>query len=309
MIRILFSADPVLWPDYRDALPGALARAGITAELSPDLSPERVDYIVYAPNDTLSDFSDFPNLKAVLSLWAGVERIVGNETLRVPLTRMVDDGLRQGMVEWVTGHALRHHLGMDAHIVNPAHLWQPSAPPLAADRPVTILGLGALGQACGLALAGLGFPVTGWSRRPREVAGLRCLSGQTGFAEALNGAAIVVLLLPDTDATRNILDADALAQMAWGGFVLNPGRGTLIDDAALLAALEAGQIAHATLDVFRTEPLPSIHPFWHHPRVTITPHIASETRPDTASAVIAENIRRCEAGEPLLHLVDRAAGY
>ncbi|MFN6979468.1 MAG: NAD(P)-dependent oxidoreductase, partial [Gemmobacter sp.] len=180
---------------------------------------------------------------------------------------------------------------------------------LAAERPVTILGFGALGQASGRALAGLGFPVTGWSRGPREVAGMRCLHGPAGLDAALAGAQVVVTLLPRTPETECILDARTLALTARGAFVINPGRGTLIDDAALLAALDAGQIAHATLDVFREEPLPPGHPFWAHPRVTVTPHIAATTRPVTAARVVAENIRRGEAGEPLLHLVDRARGY
>ena len=122
-------------------------------------------------------------------------------------------------------------------------------------------------------------------------------------------ADIAVLLLPDTGATENILNSETLAQMPKGAFVINPGRGPLIDDAALLTALETGQVAHATLDVFRVEPLPSDHPFWMHPKVTVTPHLAAETRAVTASQAIVENIRRGEAGEDFLHLVDRAKGY
>ena len=118
-----------------------------------------------------------------------------------------------------------------------------------------------------------------------------------------------MLLLPDTPGTANILDARALATLPEGSVIVNPGRGPLIDDDALLAALDRGHIRHATLDVFRQEPLPADHPYWAHPRVTVTPHIASETRPDTASRVIVENIRRGEAGEPFLHLVDRDQGY
>jgi glyoxylate/hydroxypyruvate reductase A len=118
-----------------------------------------------------------------------------------------------------------------------------------------------------------------------------------------------VLLLPLTRETTNIIAQSALAQMPKGAFVINPGRGALIDDAALLESLNSGHLAHATLDVFRTEPLPADHPFWAHPGVTVTPHIASETRADTSADIIAENIRRCEAGEPLLFLVDRNAGY
>jgi glyoxylate/hydroxypyruvate reductase A len=133
--------------------------------------------------------------------------------------------------------------------------------------------------------------------------------GDDGLDAVLTRAEIVVLLLPDTPATENVLNDRTLALLPEGAAVVNPGRGPLIDDDALLAALDAGQIGHATLDVFRTEPLPPDHPYWAHPKVTVTPHIASETRPASAARVIAENIRRGEAGEPFLHLVDRKAGY
>ncbi|MBU0862395.1 MAG: glyoxylate/hydroxypyruvate reductase A, partial [Alphaproteobacteria bacterium] len=182
-------------------------------------------------------------------------------------------------------------------------------PPLAKDRPITVLGLGALGAACGQALAALGFPVTGWSRSQKQIDGLTCLSGDDGLTTALSGAQGIVLLLPQTPATDSILNARSLALLEPGAFIVNPGRGPLIDDAALLAALGSGQVGAATLDVFRKEPLAADDPYWSHPRVTVTPHIASTTRPDTAAQVIAENIRRGEAGLPFLHLVDRKAGY
>ncbi|TNC49024.1 glyoxylate/hydroxypyruvate reductase A [Rubellimicrobium rubrum] len=309
-VNILFAAPAHLWDQYRDPLAQALAEAGVLADLSRDHAPEAVDWIVYAPGGPLSDFSPFPRAKGVLSLWAGVERIVPNATLRLPLARMVDEGLRQGMIEWVVGHALRHHLGMDAHILRQDGVWRHEAPKLASERPVTVLGLGELGLACALALAALGFPVTGWSRRPKAEPGLaRCLSGRELLQDALRGAEIVVLLTPLTSDTENLMDAERLALPARGFVLLNPGRGALIDDGALLAALGSGQVGHATLDVFRQEPLPPDHPFWAHPRVTVTPHIAAETRPATASRVIAENVRRGQAGEPLLYLVDRKAGY
>jgi glyoxylate/hydroxypyruvate reductase A len=304
MPLILFAA-PSLWPDYRTALPHALAEAGVTAEVVTEAQPETVDYIVYAPSSPLQDFTAYTRTKAVLSLWAGVERIVGNTTLTQPLCRMVDPGLTEGMVEWVVGHTLRHHLGMDRHIVNPGHVWDPTCPPLARERPVAVLGMGALGAACAAALRALNFPVTGWSRTEKP----GCLHGEDGLRQALAMAQIVVLLLPKTPETENLLNADRLALLPKGAVILNPGRGALIDDAALLAALDAGQIGHATLDVFRVEPLPTDHPFWAHPRVTVTPHIAADTRTSSAARVIAENIRRGEAGEPFLHLVDRARGY
>jgi glyoxylate/hydroxypyruvate reductase A len=199
---------------------------------------------------------------------------------------------------------------MNAHINGQDGIWRVGIfPPLAADRPVTILGLGALGLACGQALTALGFPVTGWSRSAKAAPGIRCLHGDANLATALKDAQIVILLLPDTPATVNVLNADRLAMLAKGAFVINPGRGPLIDDDALLAALDSGQIAHATLDVFRTEPLPTDHAYWAHPKVTVTPHIASTTRPGSASEKIAATIVRSEAGEPLINTVDRGAGY
>ena len=309
MINVLFAARPERWETYEASLRRALAAAGIDAHLAQDIAPDAVDYIVYAPNSTLQDFTPYTRTKAVLNLWAGVEQITDNTTLHIPLARMVDPGLTKGMVEWVTGHVLRYHLGMDAHIVNPDHRWEVSTPPLAQERDVVILGLGALGTACAQALTGLGFRVTGWSRSPKDVNGVTCLHGADGLCEALSRAQIAVTLLPNTPATANILDAHTLAMMPRGAFVINPGRGALIDDAALLAALDTGQIAHATLDVFRTEPLPQADPFWTHPQVTVTPHIAAETRATTASEVIVENIRRGEAAEPFINLVDRVLGY
>lgn len=306
---ILFAA-PALWPAYAKILPQALAEVGLAAQIVTEAAdPALVDYIIYAPSAPLQDFTPFTRCKAVLSLWAGVERIVGNTTLTQPLARMVDPYLTEGMVEWVVGHALRHHLGMDRHIVNPNHVWDPTCPPLARQRPVAMLGLGALGLAAARALQALNFPVTGWSRAPKVIEGLTCLSGEAGLKQALSNAAIVVTLLPRTPQTENLLNARTLAYLPKGAFILNPGRGPLIDDQALLAALDSGQVAHATLDVFRTEPLPQDHPFWTHPQITVTPHIAADTRPHSAARVLVENIRRSEAGAPLLHLVDRTLGY
>ncbi|MFC3612363.1 2-hydroxyacid dehydrogenase [Lutimaribacter marinistellae] len=307
--NILFAAKPDRWTIYEAPLRRALDAAGVTYDLRTGFAPEEVDYIVYAPNSDVQDFTPYTRLKAVLNLWAGVENITGNQTLTVPLARMVDHGLTQGMVEWVTGHALRHHLGMDADILGQDGTWRKHIPPLASERGVTVLGLGELGRACAETLASLGFDVTGWARSPKDIPGIRCLHGDSALADAMARAEILVLLLPDTPATENTLNARTLAQLPRGACIINPGRGPLIDDDALLAALDAGQVGHATLDVFRTEPLPADHPYWAHPNVTVTPHIASETRPETASQVIAENVRRGEAGEPFLHLVNRDLGY
>lgn len=308
-VKVLFAGRRDQWPDYRPALAAALDKAGVAAELDVSFDPAEVDYIVYAPNGPVQDFTPYTRTKAVLSLWAGVEAIVGNTTLTQPLARMVDPGMTEGMVEWVVAHVLRHHVGMDAHITGQDGSWVPQAPPLARARPLAVLGLGALGTAVAQALVALNFPVRGWARSAKSIDGVACYSGDEGLQLALSGAQVVVTLLPSTPETENILNADTMARLAPGAFIINPGRGPLIDDDALLAALDSGQVGHATLDVFRVEPLPVDHPFWVHPGVTVTPHIASETRIETATLAIAENIRRGEAGEPFLHLVDRGAGY
>lgn len=311
MTTILFAAKYERWDQYEAPLRHALADVGLAdATLTPDAAPETVDYIVYAPNSGLSDFTPYTRLKAVLNLWAGVEDVVGNKTLKVPLARMVDDGLTEGMREWVTGHVLRHHLGLDAHIHGQDGVWRVGiVPPLARDRTVAILGLGVLGEACARAMSSLGFHTLGWSRSPKDIPGVTTFHGAKGLRDTLEQAEIAVLLLPNTAATENTLNSDTLALMPRGAVIINPGRGPLIDDDALLAALDTGQIAHATLDVFRVEPLPVDHPFWAHPKVTVTPHIASETRAVTAARRVAENIQRMEAGHPLIGLVDRNLGY
>ena len=313
MTTVLFSApDGDDWNEYREVLPAAIAKAGVDVEIIRDGDPHdaaEVDYIVYAPSSRLQDFSPYVGCKAVLSLWAGVEAVVGNQTLTMPLARMVDYGLTEGMVEWCVGHALRHHLGMDQDICRDDAMWQPHVPPLARNRHVAVLGLGELGRAVAVALERLNFKVTGWSRTPKALKKVRCLSGEEGLREALRNAEIVVLLLPKTRDTENLMNAEKLAWLPTGAVIINPGRGHLIDDDVLLLALDAKRVGHATLDVFRIEPLPPEHPFWAHPQITVTPHIASDTRAESAAEVVAENIRRGESEEPFLHLVDRGAGY
>lgn len=308
-LNVLFSDRPARWELFQDPLNAAFEANGLDVALATDHPAETVDYVIYSPRGPVQDFTPYTKCKGVLSLWAGVEKIVGNDTITQPLTRMVDEGLSEGMREWVAGHVLRHHLDTDLDVLRTPGDWTPHVPPLASERGVTILGLGELGQACAETLLPLGFRVTGWSRTQKDIEGITCLSGDDGLTEALKTAEILVLLLPDTPATTNIINPETLALLPDGAVIINPGRGPLIDDDALLAALDLGKVRHATLDVFRTEPLPEDHPYWHHEKVTVTPHIAAETRPSTAARVIAENIRRGEAGEPFLYLVDRDQGY
>lgn len=310
MPRLLLSLPDDDAPAWRAALAQAAADAGMALDIADDAAPQRVDYIAFSPGGPVRDFRPFTALKALLSLWAGVERALPLPALpATPLCRMVDPGLRWGMTDYVAGHVLRYHLDLDAALRGPGAAWGAPCPPLARDRPVTVLGLGELGGDAATMLARLRFAVRGWSRTPKALAGVACHHGAEGLTAALTGAEIVVALLPATPQTENLLDARALAAVAPGARLINAGRGQTVDDAALLAALDSGQIGHATLDVFRAEPLPADHPYRRHPRVTVTPHIAAATRPETAAPEVIAQIARAEAGLPLLHVVDRARGY
>lgn len=301
MMRVLFAATD--WPVWAPHLRAACT--GIEILTAGDL--DGFEAIIHAPGGGLSDFTPYRHVRLVQSLWAGVERIVGNPTLTQPLARMVDPGLTRGMAEWCLGWVMRAHLGMDRHAQD--GIWRNTAfPPLAGARQVTILGMGELGTAVARQLAHAGFRVAGWSASGRGPDGVEMMAGDAGLQAALARAEILVCLLPDTPGTRDLLDRDRLAMLPAGAVILNPGRGTLIVEDDLLAALD-GHLGHAVLDVFRTEPLPPAHPFWAHPRVTVTPHIAAATRPETASRVVAANLRRLMAGETPLYLVDRQRGY
>ncbi|MBW7056829.1 glyoxylate/hydroxypyruvate reductase A [Paracoccus bogoriensis] len=300
-MRVRFSACPRAWDEWAPALRAACPEM----VLQRDGDPAAFDAIIYAPGGDIKDFSPYRNVRLVQSLWAGVERIVTNPTLTQPLARMVDPGLSAGMAEYCTGWAMRAHLGMDRYAQD--GVWRNGQiPPLATERPVTILGMGELGRATASHLRAIGFPVTGFSRSGRPVEGVTVTSD---LPKALAQAQILIALLPDTPDTRNLMDAASLGLLPKGAWLINPGRGTLIDDRALLDALDTGHLAHAVLDVFRTEPLPADHPFWHHAGVTVTPHIAAETRPETAAPVVAANLRAAMSGQPVFGLVDRSRGY
>lgn len=304
---MLFAAPTRDWDEWAPALIDACPEM----ELLRQGDPAGFDALIYAPgypeNGEALDFAPFTRARLVQSLWAGVERIVSNETLTQPLCRMVDPGLAKGMSEYCTGWALRLHLGMDALAQD--GVWRRHLiPPLAAERRITILGMGELGQSTARMLQSVGFQVSGWSLSGRPVPGIHVHAGPD-LPQALAEAQILINLLPDTPQTQNLLDAETLALLPKGASLINPGRGTLVVDKDLIAALDAGQLSKAVLDVFRTEPLPPDHVFWHHPGVFVTPHIAADTRPATAAPVAAENLRRAMEGRPLLHLVDRKKGY
>lgn len=298
---------------YAGHLTAAIAEQGLDVALAMDpasVAPAATDYLLYAPNGPIRDLRPYAGLRALLSLWAGVEVLLALDPPDVPIVRMVDPGMTMGMTDYVVGHVLRHHLDIDRHLgAAPFTDWDISPPPLASERPVGVLGLGALGAACGTALTGLGFPVLGWARGPKNLPGIDCRHGPDGLTAVLARAQILVLLLPLTPQTTRLIDADRLARMPRGTCLINAARGPLIDHGALLSALDTGHLRHATMDVFDVEPLPADHPYWRHPRVTVTPHIASATRPATAARAMMAQIAADLAGRPLTGVVDRVRGY
>lgn len=310
----LLSVRTSLVGPWSAALREAAEDAGLALDLRTDpdrVDPDEVEHLIFARGGPVADFRGFGRLKLIQTIWAGVENIVGDPTLPegVPFCRMVEPGMVEGMRDYVCAHVLRYHTGLDRFLRGEEGVWHEGYPPLARSRKVGVLGLGELGGTCARALAALGFDVAGWSRTLKEIEGVACHAGAEGLDAVLARSEILVALLPRTAATENLLDARALARLPAGARIVNAGRGELIDDAALLDAIRRGHVAGATLDVFREEPLPADHPFRDEPAVTVTPHIASATRPETAAPAVVAQILRAERGEPLVGLVDRARGY
>jgi glyoxylate/hydroxypyruvate reductase A len=312
-VVLLSVAEPIR-ADWMAALEAAAGEAGIAIALTaaPEVhEPARVEYLVFSQSGPVSDLAPYTGLRLIQNIWAGVDKVLAMPSLpaAVPFARMVEPGMTLGMRDYVVAHVMRYHAEIDTVIHGIGEGWTAPVPPLARERRVGVLGLGTLGGTVTAALVALGFEVIGWSRTPKDVPGVETHAGAAGLAAVLSRAEILVCLLPRTPATENLLDAGRLALLPRGARIVNAGRGELIDDTALLAALDGGQVGHATLDVFRQEPLPAGHPFRRHPHVTVTPHIASVTRPRTAAGTVIAQIRRGVAGEPFAHVVDRARGY
>jgi len=253
----------------------------------------------------------YPNLKAILSLGAGIDRMLEDPDLpAVPIARMVDPSLTRTMAEYVLLAVLRHHREFDRYEREQrARRWAYAFPPHPGERRVGIMGLGELGAAAAKLVSGHGFAVLGWSRSPKAIDAVTSYAGRDELPTFLHRSDILVCLLPLTAETRGILDAELFAGLPHGAYVINVGRGEHLVEHDLLAALGSGHLAGATLDVFRSEPLPPDSPLWTEERILITPHVASYASPATAADGVAENIRRARAGRPLLHQVDRARGY
>jgi glyoxylate/hydroxypyruvate reductase A len=257
------------------------------------------------------ELARYPNLRAILSLAAGIEWLVVDPMLPdVPIARMVDPSLTRTMTEYVLLAVLRHHREFDRfEHAQRARNWAYSFPPQAAERSVGLMGLGELGASAARQLVAHGFPVLGWSRTPKAIEGVTSYAGRGELNVFLHRSQILVCLLPLTAQTRGILDAETFASLPHGACVINVARGDHLVEADLIAALDSDHLAGATLDVFRTEPLPANDPLWGHPKVLITPHVASYSLPATAADGVVDNVRRALARKPLRHQVDRARGY
>ena len=272
--------------------------------------PEEIEVaLVWRPPP--GELRRYPNLKAILSLGAGVDGLLADPELPdVPVARMVDPSLRRTMIEYVLLAVLRHHRGFDRlERAQRARQWAYAFPPQAAERRVGVMGLGELGAAAARLLTDHGFSVLGWSRSPKAIEGVTSYAGRGELHRFLHQTEILVCLLPLTAETRGILDAAAFADLPHGAFLINVARGEHLVEADLTLALDSGRLAGATLDVFRDEPLPAENPLWAHEKVLITPHVASYSWPATAADGVVENIRRALSGRPLAHQVDRAQGY
>jgi glyoxylate/hydroxypyruvate reductase A len=306
-MKIVFCAPGTRAATWVQAIRSALPEAEVF-EWGPD-APAADHAVVWAPPQEFADAQ--PGLKAVWNLGAGVDALL---RVRWPgpaaLVRLEDAGMARQMVEYVVHALLRYYRGFDGYEREMREGgWTHRRPPRHDEWPVGVLGLGVLGAPVAAAVAALGFPVNGWSRTRKVVAGVRGFAGPGGFDAFLAASRVLVCLLPLTDDTRDLLDRRALSRLQPGGVVINLARGGLLVERDLIALLDEGHLAGATLDVFREEPLPATDPLRRHPRIALTPHISAQTIRETSLAQIAAKIRAFERGEPVSGIVDRTLGY
>lgn len=309
MPSFLYKSDPVRGRQWAEVF--AQHAPTLPFRIWPDIGdPTDVHYLAaWQPPADIA--TRFPNLKLLFSSGAGVDQFdFSTLPAELPVVRMVEPGIIHGMVEYVTHAVLDLHRDMPAYRRQQQEgLWQPLPVRPAAERRVGVLGLGSLGQAVLQSLQRFGFACAGWSRSRHAIDGVACFAGQEELDAFLARTDILVCLLPLTDATRGFLDATLFKRLPPGAQLVHVGRGAQLVSADLLAALDGGHISEAALDVTDPEPLPGGHALWSHPRVRITPHIASMTQPRSAAAVVLDNLQRFQRGEPLLGLVDRHRGY
>jgi len=306
-MKITFCCTDTKAEPWLQGLAAALPQADISVWQA---GAPQADYaVVWSPPQQFID--EQPGLKALFNIGAGVDALLG---LRLPpalrVVRLDDAGMAVQMAEYVCHALVRHFREFDGYEADMrAGRWSYRKPRLRQDFPVGVMGLGVLGERVARAALQFDFPVLGWSRSARQIAGVRCFSGAEGFGDFLAGTRVLVNLLPLTPETRDIMNQDTLSRLLPGAYVINVARGAHLVDEDLLALIDAGHVAGATLDVFRTEPLPAQHPFWREPRITLTPHTSARTLRDESIAQIARKITALARGEPIAGVVDHARGY
>lgn len=302
------SAETAVWLEaLRKAMPEFLVESLETLDHE---TCDAADVAIVA-NPAPADLQQLPNLRWVQSLWAGVERMVAElPTGDMKIVRLVDPQMANTMSEAVLAWTLYLHRDMPRYRIQQTEkIWRDHQVRRSSERTIGILGLGQMGRAAAAKLLQQGFVVCGWSRSQATIEGVATYSGPEGFDTVLSKSDIIVLLMPLTDRTRGLIDAKALSKTRGGGSLINFARGAIIDDGALLSALDSGQLDHAVLDVFAEEPLQDTSPYWAHPSVTILPHISAPTTRSTASKIAAENIARFFQTGEIPEFIDRSRGY
>ena len=270
----------------------------------------QADYaVVWAPPQQFMD--EQPGLKALFNIGAGVDALL---KLRLPpkalVVRLDDAGMAVQMAEYVCHAVIRHFREFDGYEADTAAgRWAYRKPRIRSDFPIGVMGLGVLGERVARALAQFEFPINGWSRSAKAIEGVRAFTGAHQFHDFLAASRVLVNLLPLTPDTAHVMNQDTLRRLQPGAYVINVARGAHLVDEDLLAALDSGHVAGATLDVFRTEPLPADHPFWTHPRITVTPHTSARTLRDESIAQIARKMAALQRGERVAGIVNPARGY
>ena len=306
-MRITFCCTDTAAEPWLQGLRAALPDAEVTLWTA---GAPAADYaVVWAPPQQF--FDEQPHLKAVFNIGAGVDALL---KLKLPphaqIVRLDDAGMSVQMAEYVCHAVIRHFREFDAYEADTRQgKWSFRKPRARADFPVGVMGLGVLGERVARALRTFEFPVNGWSRSPKAVEGVQCFSGIQGFKDFLAASRVLVCLLPLTPDTRDIMNRTTLSQLQAGGYIINVARGAHLVDDDLLALLDNGHLAGATLDVFRTEPLPPGHPFWTHPSITVTPHTSARTLRSESIAQIAGKLIALQRGQAVAGIVDSARGY